>query len=171
MFYTDFLSGFTKDDKHRTITDILAYNKWQLEYRHDYIQLVFPTDEQSMHSLLPPISDDDIICLRENEDALNNIRTMYKHMLLFWKIDDNHLNIWNKNIRRHWNNKNNHNHLRMTRVLKSLKLLQLDEEYDDFCRRINYIILVPECKISTETINIWNNIIKGDNDESWTFDS
>ena len=50
----DFIISFfgtddTIDSEGRTFNDLLRYNNQELEYHHDYIQLLFPLPEVSIH--------------------------------------------------------------------------------------------------------------------------
>lgn len=162
MDYVKFLSGECKDDKGRMVTDILKYNKVKLETIHNYIQEMFPTTEQSQFSKIQPISLREVDELRKNKTALLNIHKMYEKMLSFWGIDgDKYLSGYEKLLPfRIWNHNNNHNQWRMTRVLKSLKLLEMDMEFIDFSRRIRHILLLRQegnahIHISDETAEIW----------------
>ena len=161
MNYTAFLAGLENDSKNRSIEEILAYTDEQLEQGHDYIQEVFPTKSLSMFHLIKPITDKDLSSFYQNEQAKENVRTMYRRMLVFWKIDGDRYKEWgSKAPERLWNKEGDHNHLRMTRVLKSLKLLHLDEEYEDFSKRIREMLQDPGVNLSVRTRKIWLDSIK-----------
>lgn len=160
MNYTDFLNGKIIDDKNRTINDILGFNNIKLEITHDYIQRVFPTMDKSKYSDVDIIKEPDLFNLWNDENALDNVRLMYKRMLKLWKLDgDKYLN---PKIFRYWVTKNNHNYLRITRVLKSLKLLDLIPEYNDFSIRIGKFMKLNENKINEETLMYWREAINKD---------
>ena len=81
-------------------------------------------------------------------------------MLDFWKINGNDYKIFGSILPiRFWNVWDNHNHLRMTRVLKSLKLLGMEEEYNDFSMRIKYMISLSRMHkgvhITRKTSRFW----------------
>ena len=160
MNYTAFFEGREPDDKNRMITDFLRYSMGHLELSHDYIQRIFPLQEQSRFSDAPLITDAEIEAIKTSEVAQGNIRAIYRKMLWFWKIDDASLHKWGFSAPvRLWNKPNNHNCLRMTRVLKSLRLLGMNNEYQDFSKRLHYIISLCDSgivNISTETACIWN---------------
>lgn len=162
--YVKFLEGTAKDDKGRTIEDILCWEGkfFRLEFTHDYIQRIFPLPESSHTDRnIQPITAEELLELRNNEKAKKNIRRAYVMMLRFWELDgDKYKNL---SIKRHWVRKNgkDHNLLRISRVLKCLKLVRMNE-YDDFRMRIEYLLdlsekgLFPLCD---ETKNIWRDII------------
>lgn len=161
MNYTAYLEGKACDDKHRKITDILRYNSIQLELTHDYIQRVFPTKEVSRFSKIDIITDEDLANFKASEVAQQNVRAMYQKMLCFWKINDTLYQEWGKNAPlRLWNRCNNHNHWRMTRILKSLKMLGMEQEFNDFSLRLSTILELRKInnsiRITNETIKLWN---------------
>lgn len=165
MNYTKFLEGTEKDDKGRTIEDILKLSNFNLESTHDYIQRVFPTDEQSMYSDAPPLTVKDLEAFTQSITAQENMRKMYQRMLVFWKLDGENYKEWGNIFPvRLWNLIGNHNHKRITRVLKSLKLFGMDKEYKDFSMRISYMLNLQKdgnkfIRISDETAEYWEKNI------------
>lgn len=72
MDYYKFLSGIEKDDKGRMVEDILKYCPLLLEFKHNYIQEVFPTTGQPQFSKIRPITEE-VEAIRQNETAKQNI--------------------------------------------------------------------------------------------------
>lgn len=157
--YLSFLESRGCDDKGRTIDQILQYTDWQLEHLHDYIQRVFPTQEQSQYSFVAPLTDEDISVLKESTASRNNIGKMYLRMLQFWQIEGQEYKIWDGSIHRHWNKTNNHNFRRMTRVYKCLRLLGMMSEADDFAMRLSFMLEQPGCHISSSTRKLWKKLL------------
>lgn len=62
-------------------------------------------------------------------------------------------------LTRKWNTLTDHNHLRMTRVLKCFQELDMQEEFNDFSMRLSYIMSCPECQLSDDTRQIWHELI------------
>ena len=93
----------------------------EAEQTHDFIQWLFPLDEDSRAvSGAPVLNQTDIQLIHTNSDAQANIRRSAAWFLGFLERND------------HWRTKYNHNHLRITRVVKSLRLLTDDKEADEF---------------------------------------
>ncbi len=163
MNYTEFLSGRGTDDLGRNIKEILGYHKPTLEFRHDYIQRVFPLREESHYSKVEPITDEDIAAFKQDPQAQSWVRTMYHKMLRFWNIDGFKVTRWTFEAPfRHWNYAGNHNHLRMTRVLKSLRLLGMDREAKDFTKRLRHLIEHRKDEpihLSDDTVRIWSELV------------
>ena len=154
MNYTAYLEGYETDDKGRTIDNILHWSNIRLEISHNYIQRVFPTDESSKHDrIFEPATRDDILSISLNEKAKDNIRKMYLKMLLLWKLDgENYKTI---KMYRYWNQENNHNHLRMTRILKCFRLIEMNDELKDFSNRLIFLLEHNGLKISKKTEELW----------------
>lgn len=100
------------DDRGRMIMDIWNYSNEDLENTHDYIQWLFPLFERSAYSPNAPIltikSAEQIIADKICKNSLN-------HSLFAMR------SFYEENS--HWVESNNHNLLRITRVLKSSALL------------------------------------------------
>lgn len=153
MNYTAFLENRETDDRGRMFDSVMCWSNFRLEITHDYIQAVFPTDESSKYTRLNEAAPKDISSLRQSEKAKDNIRKAYLKMLCLWKLDgEKYKNI---KIHRYWNHANNHNHLRMTRVLKCFRLLQMNDELKDFSSRLTYLLERNGLKISKETERFW----------------
>lgn len=116
----EFLSGIGKDYKGRTFASILAYTNHQLECNHDYIQCIFPTDTPSMYVSVPIVSIEDAIKMRGNTAIQINLHLATKRMIKFYSESKT------------WNNKNNHNFKRISRILRSLRLFGCDNDADLF---------------------------------------
>ncbi|WP_112661612.1 opioid growth factor receptor-related protein [Microvirga flavescens] len=116
-----YLAGLGTDDSSRTLDDALAFSDDALEYVHDYIQWLFPLPTRSMAQPGAPIlTPQDIAQIRTDERALANLQRASQRMREFYERTDG------------WLTFNDHNHLRITRILRSLKLLVGPEVANDF---------------------------------------
>lgn len=117
----DFLEGIGIDHKGRRLDNVLSFDDIKAEQTHDFIQWLFPLDEVSRAvSGAPVLRQSDIQLIHTNSDAQANIRRSASWFLGFLERSN------------HWRTKYNHNHLRITRVVKSLRLLTDDKEADEF---------------------------------------
>ena len=166
----DFYSGKACDVYGRKIVDIWEYNDNQLEYIHNYIQWLFPLTEKSMHDRYAPIlCDQDIEKIRKNEEIKKNMLYSLCIMMRFYKIELNAKDFKNDRISREikthidknrkWLTPNNHNYLRMTRIIKSLKLFGM-EEYAYMLYEALYDLAQESNAISDENLNFWTQAIK-----------
>ena len=108
-----FLEKRGTDHKKRDLVDIIEQDDPFWEHEHDFVQWLFPLDQKSMavpHS--PVIREPEITFIKESAIAqisLDSSLARYKEYL-----------VRNKD----WHAAHDHNHLRITRVLKCLKLLR-----------------------------------------------
>ena len=116
-----FLEGKLPDHRGRVLATLLQQTDHQAETTHDYIQWLFPLDEPSRSvNGAPVLTELDIDEIRQSSLAQANLAKSARWFLGFLERND------------HWIAKYNHNHLRITRVIKSLRLLASDEVADEF---------------------------------------
>lgn len=111
----------------------------ELERRHDYIQWWFPLPEPSRAVPNSPVlSPED---LREFQEAPypDRMRVSLARMMVFFARDDL------------WKRARDHNHLRITRILRSLTLVGLREEALDF----RDWVLRQNPKANKQTLEFW----------------
>lgn len=114
--FTKFYMNDVADINGRRIKDILKYNQNQLECIHDYIQELFPTDEESFYNVEAPMFEKSELENIQKKHVVirNNITSAYNMMVDFWGLRKEGYPIWFHD--------GDHNCLRVTRVLKSLNL-------------------------------------------------
>jgi hypothetical protein len=116
-----FLEGKTPDHRGRILAMLLQQTDHQAETNHDYIQWLFPLNEPSRSvNGVPVLTELEIDEIRQSSLAQANLAKSARWFLGFLERND------------HWIIKYNHNHLRITRVIKSLRLLTSDEAADEF---------------------------------------
>ena len=116
-----FLEGKTPDYRGRTFAMFLQQSDHQAETSHDYIQWLFPLNEPSRSvNGVPVLTELEIDEIRQSSLAQANFAKSARWFLGFLERND------------HWIIKYNHNHLRITRVIKSLRLLASDKAADEF---------------------------------------
>ncbi|KAL2042379.1 hypothetical protein N7G274_004869 [Stereocaulon virgatum] len=166
-----------KDTKGRTLTQILSWNDDQLEYHHDYIQLLFPLPEGSPFNLSAPIIDRATFnAFRTRDDLQSQLRLSLICMLHFYGFsffhDQDHNTGFDPSLRsnqvvrshrfdrasRNWVKKFNHNHLRITRILRSLRVLGLEEEAKGFFKALQGVF--EEGKISDKSMMFWTRAVE-----------
>jgi hypothetical protein len=116
-----FLSGDAPDHAGRFVGELQQWPDQRLEAVHDFIQWMFPLKEASPVNPLAPVLDAAALEeLRRRAElrarVQENTRASYLRMRRFYEGS------W------HWVTPGNHNHLRITRILKSLRLLGLEAE-------------------------------------------
>ncbi|MEE4244726.1 MAG: opioid growth factor receptor-related protein [Kangiellaceae bacterium] len=121
------------DHKQRLLADIWMMTYDELEKNHDFIQWLFPLIEPSpVNPDAPTLTDDVITAGRDNQLILNNVLASFDTIAAFWGFcrDDNN-SITRTDYfgarSKSWLTHHNHNHLRITRVLKHLSLIGFDQ--------------------------------------------
>tara|TARA_B100000401_G_C52407852_1_gene532049 strand:- start:28 stop:477 length:450 start_codon:yes stop_codon:yes gene_type:complete len=148
MNFENFLTNIEPDYKNRFLNDIWNFTDEDIEHTHDFIQLLFPLNEQSesvFHGYYLNTKSS-IINIKSNDLAKSNIVTSSKWFLSFLERNT------------HWRRKHDHNYLRITRIIKSLRLLVSDEEANKFYE--SFIELIDESlrsKINLTTLSYWEN--------------
>tara|TARA_Y100000768_G_C23605698_1_gene508141 strand:- start:24 stop:473 length:450 start_codon:yes stop_codon:yes gene_type:complete len=148
MNFENFLTNIEPDFKNRFLNDIWSFTDEDIEHTHDFIQLLFPLNEQSesvFHGYYLNTKRS-IINIKSNDLAKSNIVTSSKWFLSFLERNT------------HWRRRHDHNYLRITRIIKSLRLLVSDEEANKFYE--SFIELIDESlrlKINLTTLSYWEN--------------
>jgi Opioid growth factor receptor (OGFr) conserved region len=129
---TRFFAGGTDDDG-RTFDEILGWRDARLEMVHDYIQWIFPLPERSGANPSAPVLDTQTIAaIRGNAEMQGRLRTAFQRMLTFYGFAlDGEAVMEGPRFAaasRNWLHAGNHNHLRLTRMLRSLRVLGLERE-------------------------------------------
>jgi len=161
----NFLEGSGLDDQNRTILEIIEWNDGQLESCHDYIQWVFPNRTRSHFNPVAPILDNDMISqLLECPTAIRNIRRMLMRMYLFYSLEvvafedgTYQLDLPEDSGRPWWITNGNHNYLRLTRILKTLKELQLQEDLFALSDILDIISRKYHHFIGEKTLHYWHD--------------
>ena len=143
-----FLEGIGTDNRGRLIVDIIGADDNFLENEHDYIQWFFPLLEPSYNVPdTPVIVKDEVTEVRSNTKIQDNLSCGLKRMTTFY-IDNNH-----------WLVPREHNHLRITRIIKSAKLLISNEAAEDFYNIIMERIKESEAEILPLHTAYWTDAI------------
>jgi ADP-ribosylglycohydrolase len=96
---------------HRRDTLLLLSDE-EFETNHGFIQWAFPTSQPSQNPTNAPVLDlDSAVWLAEKDDVARFLEDMTTRFLEFLKRSD------------HWKQKYNHNHLRISRALESIRTL------------------------------------------------
>ena len=130
-----FLSGVGKDHAGRTVDQIAGWTHGDLEGTHDYIQWVFPTMARGQFNPhAPELTEADIVEGAGDDRVVRNLRRMAVVMARFYGLERtcsaDGTPQYELIEERHpwWMRAGNHNFLRITRILSSLRLFGLTEE-------------------------------------------
>jgi Opioid growth factor receptor (OGFr) conserved region len=162
-----FYAGNKPDDRGRFLRAIRQWSDDELEQTHDYIQWLFPLAERSGFNAEAPILDAKTIReFRSRLELLGNVQTSFRRLLAFYGMENQEAGqlrvtraVSFAERSKNWITPSNHNHLRITRMLKSLRLLGLEAEAAAFFDCLADIYRVESAKatpgISGETFAFW----------------
>lgn len=140
-----FLAGDGRDGAGRTVSEVLAFDDDQLEGRHDFIQWLFPLPEPSRAVPGSPVlTGEDIAVVRLSPAAQASLRAAAERMLRFYSAT------------RTWRASSDHNHLRITRIIRSLRLLTSDAEADAFRSAVLKVLGPDRSRINPTTLQFWS---------------
>lgn len=170
QFYDPILNA--PDDEGRTLTSILSWSDNRLEYCHDYIQQIFPLPERSpINPSAPIISRQIFAAFRQRADLRGRLRHSFIRILAFYgleqrlaaaasgKIEDVVLTVvkaqsFDKGSRR-WVTWFDHNHLRITRIIRCLRVLGLGQEARAFYSQLKSVYEAYGGRISQKSFTFW----------------
>ena len=158
----DFLEGKTTDYKGRTFDDIIQSDDETLEKCHDAIQQIFPLHLESKYAHTYPIVDKDVINkINESLEASHEIRcNLVKAKKRFEKFYGIGHDYFDPDKQRKWCKNGNHNLLRITRIIRSLRLFGLEDDARDFWRKV--MTVGDALEISDTTIDYWSKAMIDD---------
>ena len=160
LYYT----GQGTDTRGRTLDDTQRLDHNRMEYIHDFIQWMFPLPTPSAHNPSAPIlNDDDVIAFHQQPQLQHNLQTSFIAFLHFLGLayqEGQVVEIGASTRRDHLFKIPNHNWLRITRVLLSLKTLGLDNESRAFFAYLQ-IVHQREPAITPATFSYWHDAAKG----------
>ena len=141
-----FLEGYDADARGRKLHDIWELSDNQIESTHDFIQWLFPLTEPSQSQPDAPVLDaEEMSLIRASAMASKNMKFSADWYLGFLMRN------------RHWVSRYDHNHLRITRAIKSLKLLVSSSDADTF--RMECIELAGHdfSTVAPNAVRFWKN--------------
>ena len=142
----EFLEGLQPNTSGKTIAEIYGYTDQQIESEHTFIQWLFPLDEPSRNVRNSPVlGPDEIALIMESPTAQGNLKKSAGWYLGFLSRNS------------HWIKRYDHNHLRITRVIKSLRLLVSYEVADGFRIDLYSLLRTNRSVIPKETQQFWDN--------------
>jgi len=156
------------DRNGRTLREILAWGDATLEGVHDYIQWVFPTRQPSgVNPFAPLVTTETVRAFAADADLRRALLDAFTRMLRFYGLrrmahDDGAVRVAIDETRfadraEHWLRPNNHNHLRLTRIMESLAALGLAQDAKALQRCLLEDIAGGPCadRVSAATVRFW----------------
>lgn len=117
---TDFLC-ISKHENGRSLADVLVQDDDFWERNHDFIQWLFPLTEPSKSNRKAPVlSQEDVDLIRSSDSAQENLQRAIIRFKEFLACSTK------------WRQGYDHNHLRISRAIKSLRLLVDEDTANNF---------------------------------------
>ena len=162
-----FYSGTEPNHRGLYLREIQQWTGERLEAIHDYIQWLFPLPEPSgFNAAAPVLTREEIQEFRASPDLQQNLRVSFYRMMKFYGLEarsDRQITVARSpnfaTKAAGWLSPGNHNHLRITRILRCLTVLGLEAEANAFFNCLSEIYEGEQRKpmpaISEETMEYW----------------
>lgn len=140
-----FLEGEGADAAGRNLFDVLAMDNAALEKTHDFIQWLFPLREPSQAVPgAPVLTDAEVEAIRDSSMAQVALAAATDRMEAFYRMTHD------------WLMPNDHNHLRITRIIRSLRLLVGDDQANAFRAAILWRVEATRAPVSARSRGYWS---------------
>jgi hypothetical protein len=159
----DFYAGQRPDHRGRLLSEIQSWDFEQLEDIHDFIQWLFPLPEPSpVNPGAPTLDIATIEEFRQRPDLQAALLASFRTMLAFYGFElasetppkiERGANFAVRST--NWLNPNNHNHLRITRILRALRLLGLEAHAHAFFEALDAVYKQMPSKITATSYGFW----------------
>ncbi|QDS76195.1 hypothetical protein FKW77_008231 [Venturia effusa] len=125
----------------RTLANMLQWPDSKLEHAHDYIQVWFPLPEGSPFNWRAPVVDSEVCSeFRSRPELRKSLQKAFTRILKFYGFETSfegedvhiHRSANHSNAFRNWVTRSNHNHLRISRIIRSLRVLGLEQNAQAF---------------------------------------
>ena len=157
------------DTKGRTLATILAWDDSKLERSHDYIQVIFPLPERSAFGWSAPVVDRKTFeTFRSRPELRAGLKDSLNRILRFYGF---HLQETSEGpkitrgsnfskVAGNWVTRMDHNHLRITRIIRSMRVLGLEPEARAFYAALDEVYHKYEGRIGQKSMEFWTRAVK-----------
>jgi len=126
---------------------VLAFDDASIERVHDFIQWLFPLRERSgAQPNAPVLTEADLTAIRRSPAAQATLLAAAERMAAFYARND------------HWLTGSDHNHLRITRIIASLRLLVGDAQADNFRAQILTRVAANKAPVGATAMAYWGRV-------------
>jgi len=162
-----FYDGTGRDHRGRRLSEILHWGTGKLESSHDYIQTLFPLPEESGVNWSAPIIDRQVFnAFRSRPELRERLRDSFEKLLWFYgfKLDAENGEVKvskgdNYDVNsENWDSRFDHNHLRITRIIRCLRVLGLEDEAKAFLSALEN----STTRVSSRSREFWRRAAERD---------
>lgn len=144
-----FYAGVAPDHKNRLFDDILGFSDMELENVHDYIQWLFPLPEPSAYNPWAPImTKSDILNFKMDPQLRQQTYKAFRRWMAFLTCTT------------HWCAPTDHNHLRITRAIRFLTLIDQPEEAELLASTASDMMRKHSSEFLETTEAYWKDALK-----------
>jgi hypothetical protein len=160
----DFYRGLKTDTEGRLLEDILGWPDDDLEAVHDFIQWLFPLPEPSQFNPdAPLLTNEDIATFKSDPVLQINLMKSFERILAFLGLSLSEGNVadgpnFKSRVADVWASPN-HNWLRISRILRSLTLLGMNDQAQAFYQWLNATYTGRKFPISADTFRYWTEAV------------
>lgn len=155
----EFYRGNGEDAEGRKLADVWAFSDDEMEFHHDFIQWIFPLQQASRFNPNAPIlSDKDIADFRGDPALRENLKRSFDRFLAFLGLEEKDGRVVpaaDFQAKSQVILAPDHNWLRITRALTSLRLLGLPEQSEAFYEGLLDLMKDGKARITAETRRFW----------------
>jgi hypothetical protein len=145
-----YLAGTGRDSRGRSAQDILGYSNRDLEDIHDYIQWLFPLPTRSAaQPSAPVLTASEIAAISSDARALAVLHHATERMARFYRETDDWLTAYD------------HNHMRITRIIQSLRLLVSQEAAREFYATVLELQIAAGSPVNSRSLQYWKQAAEG----------
>ena len=163
----DFYAGTGTDHAGRRWEEIVGWPDGRLEAVHDFIQWLFPLPEPSPVNPLAPVLDrETAAAFRARAELVGNLRESLGRMLRFYGlvlregVVERAENFAER--AENWLWPDNHNHLRITRILRCCWLLGLEAEARASLAALEEIARERPRGVTARSVQFWRGAVPAD---------
>lgn len=143
-----YLQGSGIDHRGRKLSEVLSADDTFLEQEHDYIQWLFPLREASYNvESAPVITEEEVKKAKVDKSVQDNMNKSLGRMTKFYLGND------------HWLVPREHNHLRITRIIKSTRMILGDDSATGFYDQIMERVHATEADILPLHLAYWTDAV------------
>lgn len=164
MDLVKFYRGEAPDYQRRMLRGFWGWDDDLLEEAHDYIQVLFPLPDRSLFNAQAPLLDEATAAVFRTDPTIRaNLLRSFRLMLRFYglRLDEKTVEVVEaENFAaraREWLRWGDHNHLRITRILKCLTFCGLHDQAAAFLRRL--LALPGQDLISAASRQYWRDAV------------
>jgi hypothetical protein len=144
-----FLSGDAPDRHGRYAADVIGMSDDELERHHDWVQWLFPLPTPSAAVPGSPVlSPAESETMKSDARVRDNLRTAADRLIEFYSRTD------------YWLTAHDHNHLRITRIIRSLGLLLGSEDARRFYESVIALQEAAGATINAQSLRYWRQALE-----------